>query len=157
MNLIECLSYLSLNLNNDECTNYSDISLFSDLEYLCIGLKKVEIDLSFIVDLENLNLRGLFTNLPETFQGSRLYFSDSKGDFSNIKYYTNLEELTIFLTPLSDLNILENLDNIEDLSLSSCKISNITPIGILKNLEILYINDNNITDISSLSFLTNLY
>ena len=76
----------------------------------------------------------------------------------DLKYLTNLEELSISSNYITDSNLtgLENLSNLKTLNAGFIGISNLNKIKNLANIESLDISGNNIENIEDITNLTNL-
>lgn len=79
-------------------------------------------------------------------------------DYSALGNISVLEELTLKYPGIGDVSQLDGLKNtnLKDLWISHSSISDISFISSLKNLEILHISYTDVEDISPLSSLTNL-
>ena len=71
----------------------------------------------------------------------------SMENLRDLKYFKNLEKLTIREAGIIDIDGIEELHNLEYLDLSYNNIENIEKISLLRNLEHLYLYDNKISDI----------
>ncbi|MFL2649180.1 MAG: leucine-rich repeat domain-containing protein [Dehalococcoidia bacterium] len=65
----------------------------------------------------------------------------------DLRYFTNIEKLTIREAGINDIQGIEDLINLEYLDLSYNEIENIENISFLPNLVHLYLYDNEISDI----------
>lgn len=92
-------------------------------------------------DLQKLDLHG------GSFSGNAL---------EKIGQMTNLTELNLENTKITNISFLKNLKNLKKLNISGNNISDLSPLENLTNLEYLYINNNDVKDISALSKLKNL-
>ena len=71
----------------------------------------------------------------------------SMENIRDLKYFKNLEKLTIREAGINDIDGIEELQNLEYLDLTGNNIENIERISLLYNLEHLYMYDNKISDI----------
>ena len=102
------------------------------------------------------------------------------GDYSELRYLTGLQTLTMhdcnvsdlqFLSAMpqltelyisgislssADISIISGLSNLTKLELSGCSLSSIEGLSALRNLTRLDLSENTIRDISSLSFMSEL-
>ena len=102
------------------------------------------------------------------------------GDYSELRYLTGLQSLTLrdcslsdlqFLSAMpqlteltvsgtslssADISIISGLSNLTRLELSGCSLSSIDGLSALRNLTRLDLSENTIRDISSLSFMSEL-
>ena len=85
-----------------------------------------------------------------------LYVFGAITSLEGLQYATNLENLTLSNSEISDIELLRPLINLERLSLSRNQISDITPLSNLIGLTNLILDRNQISDITPLSNLTNL-
>jgi Leucine-rich repeat (LRR) protein len=112
--------------------------------------KRHSLDLRFgrIYDITPL---GGLTNLEE------LYIDGSNiSNFTPLTYLTNLKTLNIYSNIISDITPLARLTNLSELSLMSCKISDLTFMASFINIKTLNLYGNNISDVTPLAKLTNL-
>lgn len=90
------------------------------------------------------------------------FLSLEEKNISNIEglqYFTDLEDLSLWINNIEDVTPLENLTNLRSLDLDDNNIGDIAPIANLTGLEYLYISGNPIIDYSPLDCLenTNIY
>ena len=71
----------------------------------------------------------------------------SMENIRDLKYFKNLEKLSIREAGINNIDGIEELHNLEYLDLSFNNIENIEKISLLRNLEHLYLYDNEISDI----------
>ena len=123
----------SLSLSYSEMKNYDALASLPDLRQLGLGRTTIN-DPAFLAKLSNLrmlNLRGL-RNIT---------------DFSSLAQLTNLQNLDISATQLSDIKLLEGLTKLQYLNLNSTKIKDIAPLKNLISLQELHLQDcENISD-----------
>jgi Leucine-rich repeat (LRR) protein len=102
-----------------------------------------------------------FTNLSclsGLSQLQELYISDTK--VSNFNFLLNLSQLRILNirdTKIIDLTPLSNLFHLKTVDISYTEVNDIRPLASLTQLQILYIDNTQVTDISALSALTDLH
>ena len=77
-------------------------------------------------------------------------------DITDLRYFTNLTELHIWASRVSDISPLRSLTNLTRLSLESNEIEDIASLQDLTKLTELQLWSNRIIDISPLASLTNL-
>ncbi|TAK59812.1 MAG: TIR domain-containing protein [Bacteroidetes bacterium] len=93
----------------------------------------------------------VLTNLTD------LYLSTTQlSDITPLSGLTKLTTLYLDNTQLSDITPLSGLTNLTDLYLSTTQLSDITPLSGLNNLTILDLTNTQLRDITPLSGLTNL-
>ena len=71
----------------------------------------------------------------------------SMENIRDLKYFKNLEKLTIREAGINDIDGIEELQNLEYLDLTGNNIENIERISLLRNLDTLFMYDNKISDI----------
>lgn len=134
-------------LTDDNLENVSKaISGIKDYSEIYFQLRDAKVsDLSFLTELTNLKKLQIipFCQID---------------DYSALGNISVLEELTLEYPGISDVSQLDGLKNtnLKDLWISHSSISDISFISSLKNLENLHISYTNVEDISSLRSLTNL-
>jgi len=111
---------------------------------------------SVFVNLSGTAVRDL-TKLPKHLKSVNLSETNVT-DFSALKDWSKIEELTLDNTSVEDLSLqntpLKSLDGIEKfpklewLKLSNTKIRNLSPLAKLKNLDCLYLDGTQVKDIS---------
>ncbi|MDE7289123.1 MAG: hypothetical protein K2N71_06445 [Oscillospiraceae bacterium] len=134
-------------LTDDNLENVSKaLSGIKDYSEIYFQLRDAEVsDLSFLTELPNLKKLQIipFCHID---------------DYSALGNISALEELTLEYPGIGDVSQLDGLKNtnLKNLWLSHSSISDISFISSLKNLEILHISYTDVEDISPLSSLTNL-
>ena len=73
-----------------------------------------------------------------------------------IQVWSDVEELDLHHTRVTDISPLARLNNLKELDLARTQIADITPLAGLKNLKRLRLPDTQVTDISPLAELENL-
>ena len=85
--------------------------------------------------------------IGDHFQDTDLNNRINMENLSDLKYFKNLEKLSIREAGINNIDGIEELHNLEYLDLSFNNIENIEKISLLRNLEHLYLYDNEISDI----------
>ena len=132
-------------------------------EYVRVELGKLTGDITVgdvkeisCIDITENNVKTLedlkyFTNLTE------LSLCDNQiSDISSLKGLTNLTVLDLSWNQISDISSLKGLTNLTSLIMGGNPISDISSLKGLTNLTELYLYGNQISDISNLKGLTNL-
>ncbi len=130
--------YLHINLSSTSC--FEDLN--PDLEELKLGPTKANIDLSILRRFKNLK---------------KLRLEYHKKNIDAISELENLEELTLYAIPITDVNFLSNLKKLLSLEVILGKISDfsgIKGIGSLRYLGLYQLR--NLTDIGFISELSGL-
>lgn len=135
---------------HENITDLSPLKSLTQIKLLFIDAK-APLDvtpLNAIFNLEDLTILSFSTTRngkPVTVIG-----------FDKLTNLSQLKELSIKYSGLSNLNFLSDMKNISRLSLSDNKIVNIESISNLRKLEELRLSLNNISDIKPVQDLTNL-
>ena len=87
---------------------------------------------------------------------SRFAVGFTDEEIAPLEYMTNLRELTIEYSYISDLSPLAGLINLRLLNLNENQIDNVAGLSDLVNLEVLELYDNQISSVASLAGLLNL-
>lgn len=77
-------------------------------------------------------------------------------EISDIKYFKNLQSLTICYNSIQDISAIANLKKLSRLDMSGNNIENIDAVGKLVNIKDLELNHNNIKHVDSLKNLKSL-
>ena len=85
--------------------------------------------------------------IGDHFQDTDLNNRINMENLRDLKYFKNLEKLSIREAGINNIDGIEELHNLEYLDLSYNNIENIEKISLLRNLEHLYLYDNEISDI----------
>ena len=85
--------------------------------------------------------------IGDHFQDTDLNNRINMENLRDLKYFKNLEKLSIREAGINNIDGIEELHNLEYLDLSFNNIENIEKISLLRNLEHLYLYDNEISDI----------
>ena len=112
------------------------------------NITKLYLDKSEIVDISPLKY---FYNLEDLSIGA-----NKITDITVLGELKKLKKLEVSRNLITDIEVLRNLTNLEELYLSDNKIININILGDLSKLQTLYLNRNQITDISPIGNLISL-
>ena len=94
-------------------------------------------------DISNIKEIKIGDHFSDTDLNNRINMEN----LSDLKYFKNLEKLSIREAGINNIDGIEELHNLEYLDLSFNNIENIEKISLLRNLEHLYLYDNEISDI----------
>ena len=94
-------------------------------------------------DISNIKEIKIGDHFSDTDLNNRINMEN----LSDLKYFKNLEKLSIREAGINNIDGIEELHNLEYLDLSYNNIENIEKISLLRNLEHLYLYDNEISDI----------
>lgn len=143
LSLIKYLKKLEvLDVTQNYITNFDVIIELTNLNTLKIG-KNPNLSFSFLEELKSLvSLDISYTNsFPH------------KPNFNFLKYFLNLENLTLMFNDIEDITFLKDLKKLKTLNLSHNKIKDISVLSELFFLEKLFLQDNKINDIKALQNL----
>ncbi len=144
---------ITINKGLSSCLNNKLVLNPLNREYTIDQLESIT---NFSCENESIyDLNGLeyMTNLEYLNIASSHITSDKLTPISNL---TNLKQLRIIKSSLTDLDYLSNLTNLESLWLYDNQINDLTGITGLTNLDYLRLDNNQISDLSPLTTLTNL-
>ena len=82
--------------------------------------------------------------------------ADQAVDFQDLTMLSNLRELYILRSGLTDISFVKKLPELEQISFFGNEIQNISPLAVCKNLKVLSLGFNKIEDITPLAELTGL-
>ncbi len=82
--------------------------------------------------------------------------ADQAADFQDLTMLSNLRELYILRSGLTDISFVKKLPELEEISFYGNEIQNISPLAVCKNLKVLSLGFNKIEDITPLAELTGL-
>ena len=94
-------------------------------------------------DISNIKEIKIGDHFSDTDLNNRINMENLR----DLKYFKNLEKLSIREAGINNIDGIEELHNLEYLDLSFNNIENIEKISLLRNLEHLYLYDNEISDI----------
>jgi len=94
-------------------------------------------------DISNIKEIKIGDHFSDTDLNNRINMENLR----DLKYFKNLEKLSIREAGINNIDGIEELHNLEYLDLSYNNIENIEKISLLRNLEHLYLYDNEISDI----------
>ena len=94
-------------------------------------------------DISNIKEIKIGDHFSDTDLNNRINMENLR----DLKYFKNLETLSIREAGINNIDGIEELHNLEYLDLSFNNIENIEKISLLRNLEHLYLYDNEISDI----------
>jgi len=138
-------------ISEDNIKDFSDLSRFTNLEYLIFSGPNLQYtsesmnelkDFSFIENLKSL------TNINISNTGAY--------DFAPVAGLPALKSLSVIYNAVKDTSVLSNAVGLEFLNLTIAGISDISFVAPLVNLKDLYIRYNTVEDISALQGLSNL-
>ena len=84
------------------------------------------------------------------------YYGSPISTLTDLKWFTNLESISLTSCEITSLEGIEHLINLKELFVQHNNISNLDPISYLINLELLDCSYNNISNLAPLSNLINL-
>jgi len=117
--------------------------VFESLEFELYIREKIDKDYITLEDISKIKEIKIGGQIGQTNLNNKI----SMENINDLKYFKNLEELTIREAGIKDINGIEELQNLEHLDLTGNDIENIERIALLRNLEHLYMYDNKISDI----------
>jgi len=117
--------------------------VFENLEFELYIREKINKDYITLEDISKIKEIKIGGQIGQTNLNNKI----SMENINDLKYFKNLEELTIREAGIKDINGIEELQNLEHLDLTGNDIENIERIALLRNLEHLYMYDNKISDI----------
>ncbi len=138
---------------------------FKNLKRLGLNRNKIDyfpIELGFLLNLEQIGLRSnLLTEISQECNNINIRSIDfAENPISKIPEWFNLlselRELDISFTVISDLAFLSSLSKLKKIDASSTQISDLDPLKNLIQLEILNISSTQISDLEPLKKLTRL-
>tara|TARA_B100000579_G_C22847310_1_gene865207 strand:+ start:3768 stop:4913 length:1146 start_codon:yes stop_codon:yes gene_type:complete len=117
--------------------------VFESLEFELYIREKIDKDYITLEDISKIKEIKIGGQIGQTNLNNKI----SMENINDLKYFKNLEELTIREAGIKDINGIEELQNLEHLDLTGNDIEDIERIALLRNLEHLYMYDNKISDI----------
>ena len=138
-------------------TSNPNVIVFENVEfenYIKEKLGKSLID-SYITfeDISNIKEIKIGGQIGQTNLNNKI----SMENIRDLRYFTNLEKLTIREAGINDIQGIEELLNLEEVDLSYNNIENIELISLLPNLSSLFLYGNKISDIWALTPEKNPY
>jgi Leucine-rich repeat (LRR) protein len=82
--------------------------------------------------------------------------SDYVTSLKGLEYATNLEDIYIIYSKLSDLTPISNLKKLKSITIIFCQVQDLAPISGLTSLEILSLEGNFVSDLTPLKNLSSL-
>ena len=138
----------SLHISVNTTTDLSPLSKLTNLQTLSLTQDNIT-DISALAGLTKLTWLQIRNNVS----GRSSLF---RFNISSLAGLTNLQDLRLSQSNISNISALAGLTNLQQLSLMNNRISDISALAGLTNLKKLYLSGNGISDISSLGGLTNL-
>ena len=107
--------------------------------------------------LEEVSLNDLSVLLPISKYLKALYLIDCEIEkIDGISHFTQLEELSLALNPISNFKEIGLLHNLKLLNLTCVGINHLTDLEQLNKLEVLYLSNNRIDNINNICILSSL-
>ncbi len=154
-------------LTDDDFKQIKKFRLLNDLGMLTIGSLELT-DIKLLEKFANLEkLYAFDVKIPESTipKWMKILFKlgiiDSDRNFSidlsPIEKLQNLQELSLEMFPVSNIEPLKGLKNLRVLNLSQTQVTNLKPIQNLTNIEKLTVTDTQISDLKPLKKLIKLH
>ncbi|PHS03547.1 MAG: hypothetical protein COA78_17705 [Blastopirellula sp.] len=159
---------VDVTIANPTITDISNLSHLQSLETVHI-VDPENVDLSPLGSLKNLDSCFIKFSSEKSFTAKHIaelskldcsldIYLDGQfmDDLTLIQQLSNIRELAIYDSQVTDLAPLIHLDQLESLTIEKNPVKDISPLSDLTQLKKLYINNPNITDLTPLGKLINM-